>query len=164
MVAAASLVNLAEVFFVRSTLHSTAGAYGLMESVWVSASAAGGWWVARRRPSDAGLARLLLGSLVLTCLGVALMATVPAVAWLAPVSLLRGAGNGGVNVAAGVLGRRVPAATAGLGGLAATAAFALPVLRAVARERDTIRQPCRMTGPDRATGHDRATRQPARAR
>ena len=197
VVAAASLVNVAEVFFVRSTLHSTAGMYGLMESVWVSASVAGGWWVARRRPSDAGLARLLLSSLALTCLGVALMATVPAVAWLAPVSLLGGAGNGGVNVAAGVLlGRRVPAAVrgqafaafgavanganvaglllggvllgalpvrvtiaaAGLGGLAATAAFALPVLRAMARERDTARQPHRASDPDRATGDHRDSR------
>ncbi len=197
VVAAASLVNVAEVFFVRNTLHSTAGAYGLMESVWVSASVAGGWWVARRRPSDAGLAGLLLCSLTLTCLGVALMATVPAVAWLAPVSLLGGAGNGGVNVAAGVLlGRRVPAAVrgqafalfgavanganvaglllggvllgalpvrvtiaaAGLGGLAATAAFALPVLRAMARERGTVRQPHRVSGPDRAAGDDRGSR------
>ncbi len=124
-----------------------------------------------RRPSEPDAARLLLGSLTLTCLGVALMATVPAVGWLAPVSVLGGLGNGGVNVAAAVLlGRRVPAAmrgrafavfgavanganvaglllggvllggvllavvpvratiaAAGLGGLAATAAFALPV-------------------------------------
>ncbi len=178
VVAAASLVNVAEVFFIRATLHSTAGMYGVMESVWISASVAGGWWVARRRPSDAGLAMLLLGSLVLTCLGVALMATVPAVNWLAPVSVLGGLGNGGVNVAAGVLlARRAPAAmrgrafavfgavvngatvagfvlggvlltavpvraiiaAAGLGGLAVTAAFALPVLRAAARERDDRR-------------------------
>ena len=203
VVAAASLVNVAEVFFVRSTLHSTAGMYGLMESVWVSASVAGGWWVARRRPSDAGLARLLLGSLALTCLGVALVATVPAVAWLAPVGLLGGAGNGGVNVAARVLlGRRVPAAmrgqafavfgavangasvaglllggvllgvlpvrvtiaAAGLGGLAATAGFALPVLRAMARERDTVRQPHRVCGPGRATGDDRGNRVDQRER
>jgi MFS family permease len=175
VVAAASLVNVAEVFFVRATLHSTAGMYGVMESVWVSASVAGGWWVARRHPSDPGLAVLLLGSLALTCLGVALMATVPAVGWLAPVSVLGGLGNGGVNVAAGVLlARRAPAAmrgrafavfgavvngatvagfvlggvllaavpvratiaAAGVGGLAVTAAFALPVLRATARERD----------------------------
>jgi MFS family permease len=178
VVAAASLVNVAEVFFIRATLHSTAGMYGVMESVWISASVAGGWWVARRHPSDAGLAMLLLGSLVLTCLGVALMATVPAVGWLAPVSVLGGLGNGGVNVAAGVLlARRAPAemrgrafavfgavvngatvagfvlggvllaavpvraiiAAAGLGGLAVTAAFALPVLRATARERDDRR-------------------------
>jgi MFS family permease len=182
VVAAASLVNVAEVFFIRATLHSTAGAYGLMETVWVSASVAGGWWVARRRPSDPGVARLLLGSLTLTCLGVGLMATVPAVGWLAPVSVLGGLGNGGVNVAAAVLlGRRVPAAmrgrafavfgavanganvaglllggvllavlpvratiaAAGLGGLAATAAFALPVLRAIAREQATAREPDR---------------------
>jgi MFS family permease len=178
VVAAASLVNVAEVFFVRSALHSTAVMYGVMESVWVTASVAGGWWVARHRPSDGGLAVLLLGSLVLTCLGVALMATVPAVGWLAPVSVVGGLGNGGVNVAAGVLlGRRAPAAmrgrafavfgavvngatvagfvlagvllaavpvratiaAAGLGGLAVTAAFALPVLRATAREQDDRR-------------------------
>ena len=65
VVAAASLVNVAEVFFIRGTLHSTAGVYGLMESVWISAAVAGGWWVARRRPSDGGLAVLLLGSLAL---------------------------------------------------------------------------------------------------
>jgi MFS family permease len=180
VVVAASLVNVAEVFFIRSTLHSTASVYGLMDSVWVSASIAGGWWVARRRPSDPGVARLLLGSLALTCLGVALMATVPAAGWLAPVSVLGGLGNGGVNVAAAVLlGRRVPAAmrgrafavfgavanganvaglllgglllavvpvraaiaAAGLGGLAATAAFALPVLRAIAREQAAAREP-----------------------
>ena len=174
VVAAASLVNVAEVFFVRAALHSTAGVYGLMESVWVIASVAGGWWVARRRLSDPGLALFLLGSLTLTCLGVALMAIVPAAGWLAPVSVLGGLGNGGVNVAAGVLlGRRAPAAVrgrvfavfgaavngatvagyllggallavvpvrvaiagAGLGGLAATAAFARPVLRARAGER-----------------------------
>ena len=180
VVVAASLVNVAEVFFIRATLHSTASAYGLMDSVWVSASIAGGWWVARRRPSDPGVARLLLGSLALTCLGVALMATVPAVGWLAPVSVVGGLGNGGVNVAAAVLlGRRVPAAmrgrafavfgavanganvaglllggvllavvpvraaiaAAGLGGLAATAAFAWPVLRAIAREQAAAREP-----------------------
>ena len=57
---------------------------------------------------------LLLGSLAVTCLGVALIATVPAVGWLAPVSVLGGLGNGGVNVAAAVLlGRRVPAAMRG---------------------------------------------------
>ena len=196
VVAAASLVNVAEVFFIRTTLHSTAGVYGLMESVWVSAAVAGGWWVAHRRPSDAGVARLLLGSLALTCLGVALMATVPAAGWLAPVSVLGGLGNGGVNVAAAVLlGRRVPAAmrgrafalygavasganvaglllggvlldvvpvraaiaAAGLGGLAATAAFALPVLRAITGERVTARNPDRASEHDQASGPDQAS-------
>jgi MFS family permease len=85
-----------------------------MGSVWISASVAGGWWVARRRPSDPGLAVLLLGSLAVTCLGVALMAAVPAVGWLAPVNVLGGLGNGGVNVSAAVLlARRAPAALRG---------------------------------------------------
>jgi MFS family permease len=197
VVAAASLVNVAEVFFVRATLHSTAGVYGLMDSLWISASVAGGWWVARRRPSDPGLAVLLLGSLALTCLGVALMATVPAVGWLAPVSVLGGLGNGGVNVAAAVLlGRRVPPAmrgrafavfgavanganvaglllggvllavvpvraaiaAAGLGGLVATAAFAVPVLRATARERATAHKPDRAGEPGRAGERGRRSR------
>ena len=135
------------------------------------------------------IAATLLGSLALTCLGVALMATVPAVGWLAPVSVLGGLGNGGVNVAAAVLlGRRVPAAmrgrafavfgavanganvaglllgglllavvpvraaiaAAGLGGLAATAAFALPVLRAIAREQAAAREPDLAAEPDLA--------------
>ena len=196
VVAAASLVNVAEVFFIRATLHSTASAYGLMDSVWVCASIAGGWWVARRRPSDRGLAVLLLGSLAVTCLGVALMATAPAVGWLAPVSVLGGLGNGGVNVAAAVLlGRRVPAAmrgrafaafgavanganvaglllggvllavvpvraaiaAAGLGGLAATAAFALPVLRAIAREQAAAREPDRAAEPERMSELDQAS-------
>ena len=195
VVAAASLVNVAEVFFIRATLHSTPSTYGLMESVWVTASVAGGWWVARRRPSDPGLAVLLLGSLAVTCLGVALMATVPAVGWLAPVSVLGGLGNGGVNVAAAVLlGRRVPAAmrgrafavfgavanganvtglllggvllavvpvraaiaAAGLGGLAATAAFALPVLRAIAREQAAARKPDRAAEPEQVSELDQA--------
>ena len=204
VVAAASLVNVAEVFFIRATLHSTASAYGLMESVWVTASVAGGWWVAHRRPSEPDVARLLLGSLALTCLGVALMATVPAVGWLAPVSMLGGLGNGGVNVCAAVLlGRRVPAAmrgrafavfgavanganvtglllggmllavvpvraaiaAAGLGGLAATAAFALPVLRAIAREQATARERSRVSEPAPASGPARpADRQPGRRR
>ena len=206
VVAAASLLNVAEVFFIRATLHSTASAYGLMECVWVSASVAGGWWVAHRRPSEAGVARLLLGSLTLTCLGVALMATVPAAGWLAPVSVLGGVGNGGVNVAAAVLlGRRVPAAmrgrafavfgavanganvsglllggvllavvpvraiiaAAGLGGLAATAAFALPVLRATAGLQVAAREPDRAAEPDQIREPDGAgepDRRPGRPR
>ena len=194
VVAAASLLNVAEVFFIRATLHSTASTYGLMESVWVSASVAGGWWVAHRRPSEAGVARLLLGSLTLTCLGVTLMAAVPAVGWLAPVSVLGGVGNGGVNVAAALLlSRRVPAAmrgrafavfgavanganvaglllggvllavvpvraiiaAAGLGGLAATAAFALPVLRATAREQAGAREPDQASESDGQPGRPR---------
>ena len=175
VVAAASLVNVAEVFFIRGTLHATATVYGLLDSVWISATMAGAWLLARRRPADWALGRALLGALTLTCASVAIFAVVPAAGWLVPVSLLGGLGNGGVNTAASVLvGRRAPAAArgrayavlsavanaattggyllgglllvlipvraaiagAGLAGLAVTAAFALPVLRAARCERD----------------------------
>jgi MFS family permease len=175
VVGAASLVNVAEVFFIRGTLHSTATVYGLLDSLWISATMGGAWLLARRRPADWALGPALLGALTLTCASVAIFAVVPAVAWLVPVSLAGGLGNGGVSNAATVLlGRRAPAAGrgrayavlgavvsaattggyllgglllvlipvraaiagAGLAGLAVTAAFALPVLRASRRERD----------------------------
>ena len=184
VVTAAGLVNVAEVFLVRGTLHASATVYGLLDSVWIAATMAGAWLLARRRPADWALGRALLGTLALTCLSVAAFAVVPAVGWLVPVSLLGGLGNGGVNNAAGVLvGRRAPAAArgqafavlgavvsaattagyllgglllalipvraaigvAGLAGLAVTAAFALPVLRASRRERA---QPRRSLAPD----------------
>jgi MFS family permease len=174
VVTAAGLVNVAEVFLIRGTLHASATVYGLLDSVWIAATMAGAWLLARRRPADWALGRALLGTLALTCLSVAAFALAPAVGWLVPVSLLGGLGNGGVNNAAGVLiGRRAPAAArgqafavlgavvsaattagyllgglllalipvratiaaAGLAGLAVTAAFALPVLRASRRER-----------------------------
>jgi MFS family permease len=175
VVGAASLVNVAEVFFIRGTLHASATVYGLLDSVWISATMGGAWLLARRQPSDWALGRALLGALTLTCASVAIFAVVPAAGWLVPVSVLGGLGNGGVNNAASVLvGRRAPAAVrgrayavlsavanaattcgyllgglllvlipvraaiagAGLAGLAVTAAFALPVLRAARRERD----------------------------
>ncbi|MGH3399623.1 MAG: MFS transporter [Streptosporangiaceae bacterium] len=180
VVGAASLVNVAEVFFIRGTLHSTATVYGLLDSVWISATMGGAWLLARRRPADWALGPALLGALTLTCASVAIFAVVPAVAWLVPVSLVGGLGNGGVSNAVSVLlGRRAPAAGrgrayavlgavvsaattggyllgglllvlipvraaiagAGLAGLAVTAAFALPVLRASRRERDRDASP-----------------------
>jgi MFS family permease len=71
-----------------------------------------------------------------------------------------GAIANGANVAGLLLGGvllavvpvRATIAAAGLGGLAATAAFALPVLRATARERATARQPDQASEPDRPPG------------
>ena len=115
VVAAASLVNVAEVFFVRATLHSTAGVYGLIDSV-VDQRLGGGRLVGGPpppvRPRDwPGSSSARWRS---PALGVALIAAAPAVAWLVPVSVLGGLGNGGVNIAAGILlGRRAPAALRG---------------------------------------------------
>jgi MFS family permease len=174
VVAAVSLVNVAEVFFVRGVLHSTTTVYGLIDSVWTCGAVAGAWLIARRRPADPAMAVALLGALAITCLSVALIATAGNVGWLVPISVAGGLANGGLNTAANVLmGRRVPPAvrgrafaafyavanaattlgylagglllellpvrvviaSAGLAGLAVTAAFTLPVLHATAREK-----------------------------
>jgi MFS family permease len=114
VVAAVSLVNVAEVFFVRGVLHSTATVYGLLESVWTSGIVVGAWLLARRRPDDPAMAVALLGTLALTCLSAALTATAGSVGWLVPISVIGGLANGGVNNAVGLLvGRRAPAAARG---------------------------------------------------
>jgi MFS family permease len=119
VLAVGSLVNVAEVFFVRQTLHSTATAYGLLSATWIGSTIIGGQLLGRRRPSDAGLALALVGALALDCVAVAIMAAAPGVAWLIPVNVLGGLGNGGFNVATSVLlGRRVPAAVRGRAGAA----------------------------------------------
>jgi len=130
VVAAVSLVNVAEVFFVRGVLHSTTTAYGLLESAWTISALAGAWLLARRRPSDAVMGVALVGALAVTCLGVALSATVPDVGWLVPASIVGGLGNGAVSNAAGVLvGRRTPASARG---------HAFAVLNAVANGASTL--------------------------
>ena len=66
-----------------------------------------------------------------------------------------GAVANGANVAGLLLGGallavvpvRAAIAAAGLGGLAATAAFAVPVLRAIAREQAAAREPDRAAEP-----------------
>ena len=114
VVAAASLVNVAEVFLIRGTLHSSTTVYGLLDSVWIGATMAGAWLLARRRLADWALGPALLGALVVTCASVAVFGIVPAVGWLVPVSLVGGLGNGGVNNAVAVLiGRRTPSAVRG---------------------------------------------------
>jgi MFS family permease len=63
VVAAVSLVNVAEVFFVRGVLHSTATVYGLLDGVWTGATVVGAWLLARRRPTDPALGVALLVAL-----------------------------------------------------------------------------------------------------
>ncbi|HEY3977617.1 MAG TPA: MFS transporter [Streptosporangiaceae bacterium] len=114
-----SLVNVAEVFFIRQDLHSTATAYGLVAATWIGSTIIGGQLLGRRRPSDAGLALALVGALALDCVAVAIMAAAPDVGWLIPINIVGGLGNGGLNVATSVLlGRRVPAAARGRAGAA----------------------------------------------
>ncbi len=114
VVASVSAVNVADVFFVRGTLHGSTMLYGLIGAVWTGAMLAGAWLVARRPLGDGALGVALLVSLGGACVAVMLASTVPAVGWMVPLWALGGAFNGGVNVAAAVLlARRVPAAVRG---------------------------------------------------
>jgi MFS family permease len=109
VVAAVSAVNVADVFFVRGALHSTTTAYGVLTAVWTGAAMIGAWLLARLRPSDAGLARMMVGSLVVTCVAVLAVSAAPNVIVLVPLFLLGGASNGAENVVATVLlSRRTP--------------------------------------------------------
>src|SRR3989440_2341048 len=56
VVAAVSAVNVADVFFVRQTLHASPTAYGLLAAVWTGAMMVGGWLVVRRQLGDGGVA------------------------------------------------------------------------------------------------------------
>jgi MFS family permease len=109
VVAAVSAIDVAEVFFIRGTLHASATMYGVIGGAWIAGLLAGGWVLARRGYDDG---RLSLASLFLLIVMTALIlgsTAVPAAAWLIPFWVLAGAANGGLNVAAGVLlGRRVP--------------------------------------------------------
>jgi MFS family permease len=114
VVAGVSAVNVAEVFFIRETLHGSAMAYGLLGAVWTGAMLAGAWLLTNRELSDGRMSVALFGALAGACLAVALAATVTGVGWLVPLWLAGGVCNGAVNVAAMVLvARRSPAAVRG---------------------------------------------------
>ncbi|GIH13437.1 MFS transporter [Rugosimonospora africana] len=109
VIAAVSSVNVADVFFIRGVLHSTTTMYGVISAVWTGAAVIGAWFLTRRHAADAGLARMMVGALVLTCVSILCACTVRSVAPLVPLFLLGGASNGAENVAATVvLSRRTP--------------------------------------------------------
>jgi MFS family permease len=192
-VAAVSAVNVADVFLVRVVLHSTATMYGVLTAVWTGAAMIGGWLLARRDRPDAAISVAMLGALGVVCAAVLAMGLVPSLAWLVPVFLIGGVGNGMLNVSAGaLLSRRTPpesrgtaaarfgavisaanalgfllggvllgvlpvratVAVAGVFGLVVTAAAALPMTRAAARERAAL-QPA--AEPQPATPAEPAT-------
>jgi MFS family permease len=106
-------INVVAIFYLRETLHASTTVYGLIEALWAAGLLAGTWATARlvRRMRDDGA--LVYGTLVAlagTCLAIAAMSIVPALLWVAPLYLLGGFFNGGLNVQQNVLvARRVPA-------------------------------------------------------
>ncbi len=110
VIGAVSAVNVADVFFVRGVLHSSTTMYGVISAVWTGSAILGAWFLTRRHSSDAGLARTMVGALVLTCAAILLACAARSVAPLVPLFVLGGASNGAENVAATVvLSRRTPA-------------------------------------------------------
>lgn len=110
VVVAASVVNVAEVFFIRETLHGSATVYGLLGAAWTGAMLVGAWLLSGRTLRDGRLAVALLGALGGACAAIGLAATVGGVGWLVPLWLVGGACNGAVNVAWTVLVARRAAA------------------------------------------------------
>lgn len=115
-IAAISAVNVADVFFVRETLHGSPTAYGLLLAVWTGAMLVGSWLAVKlaRARTDGGLGALLVGLFGATSMVLVAAAGVPTVAWLVPLWVVGGIFNGGENVLANVLvAHRVPAQVRG---------------------------------------------------
>jgi MFS family permease len=117
VMAAVGAMNVVEVFLVRDTLGASEAMYGLLEATWTAGVLAGTWLLARtarRAHDDGSLVYLLLIALGGLCAMLPLAATVSAAAWLIPLWIVGGAGNGGLNVFANVLfARRTPGSSRG---------------------------------------------------
>ena len=114
VVVSVSAVNVADVFFIRETLHGSPSVYGFLGAVWTGAMLVGAWLLSGRKLGDGPMAVALLGTLAGACATVGLAATAPGVGWLVPLWLLGGVFNGAVNVSSTVLvARRTSAAVRG---------------------------------------------------
>jgi MFS family permease len=114
LIAAVTATSVAEVFFIRDTLGSSATMYGLVTSSWTAGMLIGVWPFGRMRGDDPRLGRVQLVLLVLISLVFLVAATAMSALVLIPVYLVGGVLNAGINVIVGVLvGRRVPAAIRG---------------------------------------------------
>jgi MFS family permease len=114
VVASVTAMTVAEVFFVRSTLHASPAAYGVIAAAWEFGILLGVWPFSRLKGDDAALVRSVLVILTLVAVVVLGSSAVPSAWWLLPIYLVGGALNAGLNVIAGVLvARRVPRAIRG---------------------------------------------------
>jgi MFS family permease len=114
VVASVTAMTVAEVFFVRSTLHASPATYGVIAATWEFGILVGVWLFSRLRGDDAQLVRAVLVILALVSVVVLGSATVPGAWWLAPIYVVGGSLNAGLNVIGGVLlARRVPRAVRG---------------------------------------------------
>ncbi len=115
LVGVVNVFSVAEVFFVRGTLHASSTMYGVLEGVYAATTLVGAWWVTRRAArSDAWLAGATLALFAAISVVVVAAGGVPTVWWLMALWTAGGVINGGFNVTLSVLlGRRVPAEVRG---------------------------------------------------
>jgi MFS family permease len=115
VVAAANLMDVAIVFFVRGTLHGSAATYGVVMASWMLGLVFGSWVAACGRTDDHGYLVRLTAGLVLVCLAILGSGTAPSAVWVMPVFVVGGVGNGMLGSAAGTLiARRTPEAARGM--------------------------------------------------
>jgi len=106
VVAAVSAMNVVDVFLVRDALQASAATYGALEAIWMAGMLSGTWVlarVARRAGDDGTLVDGMLALLAVMCATLPVAAGVEAAAWLIPLWIVGGMGNGGVNVLANML-------------------------------------------------------------
>ncbi|QSB14368.1 MFS transporter [Natronosporangium hydrolyticum] len=105
-------MNVVEVFLIRETLGAAEVSFGLLQAAWTAGMLLGTWLLARaarRARDDGALVYGLLMTLGLVCAMFSLAAMVGGPAWLAPLWIIGGLGNGGLNVYASVVvARRAP--------------------------------------------------------
>jgi MFS family permease len=113
-----SMVNVVDVFLVRSTLGASAMWYGLVGAVY-SVGALGGAVGSARLRGTTGLAWALVISSVLLGVGMIGHGLTPTVGWLLPIAIASGAANGVLNVAVSalVMGTAAPAERGRVGAL-----------------------------------------------
>ncbi len=95
-------INVAEVYFVRDTLHQSAATYGLLSMTW-AVLALGGSAFAGRFEGRPALVRGIFGSGVGLAGAVALIAAAPSVWVLVAIFVVGGACNGFISVCLGAL-------------------------------------------------------------
>jgi MFS family permease len=116
-IAAISAINVIGVFFVRHSLHGSSTLYGLVEAAWMAGMVIGAAVWSRFKHADLRVGVLLAGLLLASGVDFVVAALVPDALWLAPLWLIGGVINGGINVSLSVLlGGRVPAAVRGQAG------------------------------------------------
>lgn len=93
------MVNVVEVFLIRSVLHAGAVAYGACGAAYSAASLGGALWAGRRGDTLAQARRLVRGGATIG-VGLALMGLAPTVGALLAASLVAGAANGVISVSA----------------------------------------------------------------